>query len=345
MLLLTLAILFAALALSARWLRPLSPHAFTLWVVATGFLAAAHPPLFINWGGFELKTTIAPLVSVILLGMGMTLTFDDFRRVLKIPQAIGIGMLLQFSILPCCAWLFARAFGLHGPVAAGVILIGSVSGGTASNVVTYLAKGNVPLSITMTACSTFAAPFLTPVAMKLLAGAHVAVDVWDMMRGILLMVIAPLLAGLFAHRWLPGLAERLVRVLPAVAMSGICAIVGITIALSRDELLHSGLAVLGACVCLNFTGLGGGWLGAKLFRMSDTDARTMAIEIGMQNGGLATGIAFNVLREPLAALGSAVFGPFSAISTSSLASYWRGKTTAEDDSAQHDAGTGDGGVN
>ncbi|MDR0902999.1 MAG: bile acid:sodium symporter family protein [Opitutaceae bacterium] len=339
--LLILAILFAALALSGRWLRPLASHAFILWVVATGCLAAARPALFIHWGGFELKTAIAPLVSVILLGMGMTLTFDDFRRVLRMPQAIGVGILLQFSVLPCCAWLFAGVFGLHGAAAAGVILIGSVSGGTASNVVTYLAKGNVPLSITMTACSTLAAPFLTPVAMKLLAGAHVAVDVWDMMRSILLMVVAPLLAGLFIHRWMSGLAERLERVLPAVAMAGICAIVGITIALSRDELLRTGLAVVGACVCLNITGLGGGWLGAKLFRMNDTDARTMAIEIGMQHGGMATGIAFNVLHEPLAALGSAVFGPFSAISTSFLASRWRKKADLGENRAQR-AADGDG---
>ena len=187
----------------------------------------------------------------------------------------------------------------------------------------------------MTACSTLLSPFLTPIAVKLLAGAEVRVDMGEMMLSILLMVVFPLLIGLFIHHRLPSLAARLSRILPAVAMFGICAIVGITIALSHVELLSSGLAVLGACICLNLTGMAGGWLGAKLFRMNAIDARTVAIEVGMQNGGMATGLAFNVLKEPLAALGSAIFGPFSTISTSLLASWWRRKIPSGEEQAKH----------
>lgn len=310
------------IALGSLWIQALKPYGFSLWVMAAGTLAAAFPSWFIEWRGFELKRSITPLVQLVLFGMGMTLTFDDFRRVLKIPRAIGVGMVLQFSILPLISLLCVTVFGLKGGAAAGLILIGSVPGGTASNVVTYLAKANVPLSVSMTACSTLIAPLMTPLVMKLLAGTYVPVDVAGMVESILKMVIAPLCLGILVHRYLPTQAHALTKLLPVVAMAGICFIVGITIALSRDALGRVGLAIFGAAVCMNLSGLGLGYLCARGLGLNKIDARTVAIEVGMQNGGMATGLAFNVLKDPLTALGSAVFGPFSAVSTSLLASWW-----------------------
>lgn len=314
--------LLVALAVCSGFVRALKPYRFTCWVLAAGVLAVARPDWFIAWRGFELKQAIAPLVQLVLFGMGMTLTLEDFRRVLKMPKAIGIGMVLQFTILPLASLLFIRLFGLAGGAAAGLILIGSVPGGTASNVVTYLARANVPLSVSMTACSTLLSPFVTPLIMRVLAGAYLPVDVAGMIRSILTMVIGPLLLGVLVHRYLPVVARGLTRPLPVVAMGAICFIVAITIALSREELLRVGLSIFGAAACMNLTGLALGYLGARALGLNGTDSRTVAIEVGMQNGGMATGLAFNVLKDPIAALGAAVFGPFSAISTSLLASWW-----------------------
>ena len=175
----------------------------------------------------------------------------------------------------------------------------------------------------MTACSTLLSPLMTPLAMKWLAGTHVPIDAWAMMISILKMVIVPLLVGLLVHRYLPKLAEKLARILPYVAMLAICLIIGVTIALSREQLLALGLFLFGAAACHNATGLGLGYGVARLFGMNQTDARTVAIEVGMQNGGMATGLAFNVLNSPLAATASAVFGPWSAVTASALASWWR----------------------
>jgi BASS family bile acid:Na+ symporter len=181
----------------------------------------------------------------------------------------------------------------------------------------------------MTACSTLLSPLLTPLAMKLLAGTYVAIDAWAMMQSILTMVIAPLLAGLAIQHFLPAAAARLARVLPVVAMAGICAIIGITIASSRDQLLTVGLALFGAAVCHNAVGYALGYSLARRAGLDRTDARTVAIEVGMQNGGMATGLAFEVLKSPAAALGAAIFGPWSAITASVLASWWRRRTRFE----------------
>ena len=329
---LMLAVVFTALAVSTRWVRWLHGLGFTFTVLAVGSLAVAYPPAFLSWGGFDLKQAIPPLVQLILLGMGMTLSVADFRRVLTMPRAIFIGFVLQFTVMPLGGLLFAWLFGLTGAVATGLILIGSVPGGTASNVITLLARANVPLSVTMTACSTLASPIMTPLAMKLLAGTYVAIDGWAMMESILTMIVAPLVVGLAIHRYAPVIAAKLAGVLPLAAMAGICAIIGITIASSREQLLAVGLALFGAAACHNAVGYALGYGIARVTGLNRTDARTVAIEVGMQNGGMATGLAFGVLQSPAAALGAAVFGPWSAITASALASWWR-RRTAQDASA------------
>lgn len=318
----TLALLFAALAVGCRHVKALHGLGFTFAVLAAGSLAVAHPPLFTTWGGFELKRAISPLVQVVLLGMGLTLTFGDFRRVLTMPKAILLGFVLQFTVMPLGGLFFGWLFGLQGAVLTGLILIGSVPGGTASNVITLLARGNVPLSVTMTACSTLLSPVMTPLAMKLLAGTYVRIETWPMMCSILEMVILPLLIGMGVQRFSPTVTARLSRWLPVAAMVAICIIIGVTLAASRDQLLSVGLALFGAAACHNAAGYALGYGLARLGGMNGVDSRTIAIEVGMQNGGMATGLAFGVLKSPAAALGSAVFGPWSAVTGAVLASWW-----------------------
>lgn len=319
-----LTVLFASVAAYARWgkVKLLHGLGFTFSVFAFGAAALTFPPLFISWGGFELKRTIVPLVQLILFGMGMTLSFDDFRRVLRMPKAVFVGFGLQYTVMPVVGFLCARAFGLEAEVAAGLILIGSCPGGGASNVIAYLAKANVPLSVTMTACSTMLSPLATPLAMKLLAGTYVPIAALPMMWSILKMIILPLVLGILIHRYLPKLARQLVKVLPFLAMLSICVVIAVTIALSRDGLLDVGLALFAAAACHNAIGYLLGYQGARLAGLNACDCRTVALEVGIQNGGMATGLAFNVLNSAKAAMGSAMFGPWSAITSSALASWW-----------------------
>jgi BASS family bile acid:Na+ symporter len=315
----------SAFALAASASKRFRQLAFTIWILAFVACAIFYPRLFISWGGFELKKTIPPLVQLILFGMGMTLTFDDFARVFRMPKGVFAGFMLQYTVMPLMGLTFAKAFGLEPQVAVGLILIGSCPGGVSSNVITYIAGANVALSVTMTACSTLLSPVMTPLAMKLLAGQYLRIAVGAMMFSILKMIILPLVAGLLINRYAQKVAKRLVKVLPALAMLSICIIIAITIALSRDKLLAVGVALFGASVCHSTTGFLLGYFGARVLGMDKRDSKTVAIEVGMQNGGMATGLAFKVFKSEIVAIASAVFGPWSAISGSSLASYWRRK--------------------
>ena len=317
-----LIVLFTSLAVAARRLRCLEGLGFTFVVLAFGAAAFTFPRAFNAPGGFELKQIISPLVQLILLCMGMTLTLADFTRVLSAPRAVVIGALLQYSIMPLGGFVFAWLFGLEKEVAAGLILIGSCPGGVSSNVITYLAKGNVPLSVTMTAVSTLLSPFITPLAMHWLAGAYVPVEVGPMIFSIFKMIIAPLAIGFGIRHYLPRLADSFVHLLPPIAMLSIAVIVAITVAMSRDELLKVGLVLFAASACLNATGYAVGYGAARLLGLDARDSRTVAIEVGLQNGGMATGLAFNVLHSPAAALAAATFGPWSAVTSSTLASWW-----------------------
>lgn len=313
----------ALLALAAGASRRFRSLAFTVWVLAFVICAMFFPRLFISWGPLQLREAIGTLVQVILFGMGMTLTFDDFARVLRMPRGVFVGFALQYTVMPLMGLTLAMLFGLKPEVAAGLILIGSCPGGVASNVITYIAGANVALSVTMTACSTLLSPLITPFAMKLLAGQYVPIDAWAMMKTILWMIIVPLVAGLLINRYAHKLARKLVRILPFLAMLSICIIIAATIALSRQDLLTMGLALFGASVCHNAAGFALGYWGARAAGLNKRDSRTVAIEVGMQNGGMATGLALNVLDSTKAAMASAVFGPWSAAAGSALASYWR----------------------
>ena len=310
----------AMAAVSSSRFRRLS---FALWVLAVAAWAMSYPETFVSWGGLEMKRAIVPLVQLIMFGMGTTLAFGDFARVIRMPKAVLIGVGLQYTVMPLMGWAYAALFGLQGEVAVGLILYGSCAGGVSSNVVTYIAGANLALSVTMTAVSTTISPLVTPIAMKMLAGQYLRIQIAPMMLSILRMILAPVLAGLLVNHYSPRFAKWASRWLPSVSMSGICAVIAITIALSRDDLIAVAAPLVGAAACHNLTGYTFGYWVARALGLDRIDSRTVSIEVGMQNGGMATGLAFDVLRSGTAAVPSAVEGPWAAVTGAGLASYWR----------------------
>ncbi len=321
---------FAFLAVYAMRTKPLKGFAFTFWVLS--FVAASmfYPLAFRSWSGFQLSVLIVPLIQIIMFGMGTTLSVRDFGRVLTMPRPVLIGMFLQFTVMPFSGWMIAGAFGFDPQVAAGIILVGSCPAGVASNVMNYLAHADVALSVTMTACSTLASPIMTPTMMSLLAGHYVPIPFWGMVISILKMIILPIAAGLIANKLLRGRAAWLQKALPVVSMASICFIIAIITSLSRDQLLSVGLLLIAAVVMQNMIGYLLGYWGARALGLNETASRTVAIEVGLQNGGMASGLAINVLKSSDAALAPAIFGPWMNTSGSILASLWRGRPVKDD---------------
>ncbi len=303
----------------------LRKFAFTSWVITSVFTAFCFPSVFISWGGFQLKTLIIPLIQLIMFGMGATLAISDFTRILKMPKAVLFGIILQFSIMPLMGYGLASAFGFEPAIAAGVILVGTCPGGVASNVMTFISKGNVALSVTMTACSTFIAPFMTPLLMKLLAGTLVEIVFLDWVINIFKMIIIPISIGLIFNRVVQGLDREgkwIERGLSLIAMLAICFILGIIIAGSRDKLLTIGISLVTVSILHNLAGYFFGYVGGRLARLDEGSCRTVAIEVGLQNSGMATALAVSTLKDPLVALAPAIFGPWMNVSGSALASWW-----------------------
>ena len=324
-----LVLAFGLLAVYFQLHPKLNIIAFTFWVFTLTTWGLYFPAHFTSWGDFELGRLTVPLIQLIMLGMGATLSVGDFLRALRMPQAVLIGMALQFSVMPILGWAIAVSFGFPDEIAAGVVLIGSCSGGVASNVMAFLAKGNVALSVTMTACSTLMAPLMTPLAMRLLAGRFIEIEFVAMMIAVVELVILPVGAGLVLNRLLAGRRGLLERILPGVSMGGICFILAIIAAGSRDELLRSGAALLGAALLHNLAGYVLGYYAAGACRLKETDRRTVAFEVGMQNGGMAVGLATTVLKSPAAALAPAIFGTFMNVTGSAVASWWRDRPPAD----------------
>jgi BASS family bile acid:Na+ symporter len=239
------------------------------------------------------------------------------------PKPVLVGIVLQFGVMPFVGWGLATAFGFPPLIAAGVVLVGSCPGGVASNVITYLAGGNVALSVTMTACSTLLSPIMTPLMMKLLAGQFVPVDFWQMMMSIVRMILLPIAAGLIVNRVLHGRGQWIKKALPLVSMAGIAIIIAIITSLNRDTLLDVAAALILVVAIHNALGYALGYGGARALGLGEREARTVAIEVGLQNGGMATGLAMDVLKDAQAGLAPAIFGPWMNASGSVLASFWR----------------------
>ena len=325
-----LSVAFLLLSLGIRLHPFLKGFTFTVVIFSSVSLAMFYPGLFIEIGTFKPKVLIIPLLQIIMFGMGTTMSMQDFLGVLKMPKAVVVGLLCQFTIMPFLGFGLAKLFNFPPEIAAGVILIGCAPSGLASNVMSYIANANVPLSVTLTAIATIAAPFITPFLMQQLAGQYIPIDLWKMMLDIANMVILPIGAGLIFNYFFHGKAKWLDLAMPIISMAGIAIIVTIITANGRDGLLQVGLSLILAAILHNLLGYFLGYLGGKLAGLNQRDCRTVAIEVGMQNAGLASGIALTMNKIATVGLAAAVFGPWMNISGSSLATLWRSIPLKED---------------
>ena len=259
--------------------------------------------------------TINPLLGVIMFGMGLTLSPKDFKIVLSRPKDILVGCLAQFTIMPLLAWLLTLAFSLPKELALGVILVGCCPGGTASNVITYLAKGDLALSVGMTACSTLLAPIVTPLLVLLTAGTMVEVDTLGMLLSIVYVVIAPIIVGLLCQRFIPRITKAVTPYLPAFSSLAIALVVGIIVSHNADRLMLGGLIVILVVMLHNLLGLSLGFLIGRLLRLEKPKCVALSIEVGMQNSGLASSLAnMHFAAYPLATIPGAVFSVWHNIS-------------------------------
>ena len=279
-------------------------------------LAAAVVALIVPSAFCGIKpTVINPLLGVIMFGMGMALRLEDFKIVFSRPKDVIIGCVAQFTIMPLLAVALSRVFSLDEALTVGVVLVGCCPGGTASNVITYLAKGDLALSVGMTATSTVLAPVMTPLLVWLLAGKSVDVDVAGMLLSILWVVFLPIVAGLIVKGLWPKFTERTTAYLPAVSSLTIAFIVAIIIAANADKLLAGGLVIIFVVVLHNLCGLSLGWLIGCLLRLPDAKRRAISIEVGMQNSGLASSLAtLHFAVYPMATIPGAVFSVWHNIS-------------------------------
>ena len=260
------------------------------------------------------------LLGVVMFGMGLTLNLQDFKIVFSRPKDIIIGCLAQFTIMPLLAWTLARIFSLDEALALGVVLVGCCPGGTASNVITYLAKGDLALSVGMTGVSTLLAPFLTPLLTWALAGKSVNVDVTSMFLSILWVVILPIIVGLIA-KWLwPKFTEKATDYLPAFSSIAIAMIVAIIISANADKLIAGGLIIVLVVILHNIFGLSLGYLIGRTLNLSEAKKRAISIEVGMQNSGLASSLAtIHFGAYPLATIPGAIFSVWHNLSGAAVA--------------------------
>ncbi len=327
---------FLLLALAFRGLPALRGLAYTATIFAAVATALCFPAPFVELNGFKFAVLITPLMQLIMFGMGTSMGAGDFVGVVKMPKGVILGVLAQFIIMPGLGFTLARLSGLPPEIAAGIVLIGCVPCGLASNVISFLAKANLALSITLTAVTTLLAPFVTPFLMKLLAGQFVQVDASKMMWDIVKMVILPVGAGLVFNSLLRGKAQWLHRVMPLVSMAGIAFIIVIITAAGRNNLLVVGPLLIVLAFVHNVFGYILGYWAGRLFRMPERDCRTLAIEVGMQNGGLASGLAKEMGKMATVGLAPAIFGPLMNITGSALASYWHRRPPQSDSATETD---------
>lgn len=385
---------FMAMAFGVRGFEAVKGFSYSLWIFTAVTVSMFYPQYFLSVGDFELKKLIVPLLQIIMFGMGSQMALSDLAGVIKMPKGVIAGIICQFTIMPVVGVTIAVTFGFPPEIAAGIVLVGTSPSGLTSNVMSFLARANLALSVTLTAIATLLSPLLTPLLMKLLAGEMVEVNFWKMMTDIFNMVILPIAAGLtfnlfstgkkavrsivlqiaayvfiillnnvivlftagisiqqmvlsfvknifwftllpifgaFLFRYFAkGNQEWLNKSLAFISMLGIAVIITIITAAGRDSLLDVGLLLILACFLHNMTGYGLGYTISKyILRMPERDCRTIALEVGMQNGGLASGLAMQMGKIATVGLAPAVFGPMMNITGSSLAIWWRGKPPKE----------------
>ena len=383
---------FICLAVSVRGFQAFKGFSYSIWIFTAVTASMFYPHLFTSVGGFQLKLLIVPLLQIIMFGMGSQMSLADFTGVIKMPKGVFIGVAAQFIIMPLVAFSISNIFTFPPEIAAGIILIGCVPSGLASNVMSYIAHANLALAITISAVTTMLSPFITPMLMKILGGQFIEVSFWNMMLDILNMIILPIVAGfifnlfnsgkenrqskifqmvvyfiiilltnvvylkakqtgfagfltamfksmvwfyflpvagaLILRHFLKGDKKLMSQILSMLSMVGIAVIITIITAAGRESLLKVGALLLVTSLLHNLTGYTLGYSVGWMFRMPERDRRTLAFEVGMQNGGLASGLALQMGKIATVGLAPAIFGPLMNITGSILASWWRGKPTS-----------------
>lgn len=384
---------FISLATAVRGSQSLKGFSYTIWIFTAVTASMFYPQYFTSVGDFQLKTLIVPLLQIIMFGMGSQMSLNDFTGVIKMPKGVLIGVGSHYIIMPVVAFFISRIFNFPPEIAAGIILIGCVPSGLASNVMSYIAHANLVLAVTIGAISTLISPFVTPFLMKMLGGQYIEVNFWSMMLDILNMIILPIVAGFifnlfnenkesrrgkvvqmiaffiiilltnlvymkakqadmsaFVHAlmislgWfylLPIVAALLLRhllkgdrtlmskILSFLSMAGIAIIITIITAAGRDSLLKVGALLMVTSLLHNMAGYSLGYGVSWLFGMPEKDRRTVAFEVGMQNGGLASGLALQMGKIATVGLAPAIFGPLMNVTGSALASWWRSRAPEE----------------
>ena len=290
--------------------------AFPVWALLFSSVAFWMPHLFT-----PMKGAIVPFLVVIMFGMGMTLTVADFKRVVQSPRQIGLGVFLQYAVMPLAAFVIAKALRLPDELLVGLVLLGSCPGGTASNVICYLAQANVALSITLTLTSTLLAVVATPVLTWLYVGQQVPVPVNSMLISVLKIVLVPVALGVVINTFWGHAMARFKAVFPFISMLAIIVIIAVIVALSQEKIAAMGVMIALAVILHNLTGLVSGYYVTRWLGFDKATCRTLAIEVGMQNSGLGVALATKYFT-PLAALPSALFSIWHNLSGSALAGYW-----------------------
>ncbi|MEW5904969.1 MAG: bile acid:sodium symporter family protein [Pseudomonadota bacterium] len=293
---------------------------FPLWVLTASGLALVFP----HWFSWFSGQMIVWGLAVIMVGMGITLELDDFRRVAQMPRQVVIGVFAQFAIMPFLGWFIALSLHLDPQLAVGLILVACCPGGTASNVVSYIARADVALSVLMTMCSTFAAVALTPLLTQWLAGAYVPVDAGSLFLSTVKVVVLPIVIGMLLNRYAHRSVQAILPVAPLISVIFIALICASIIGSNADTVKHSALQLFSAVALLHIGGFALGYLLARVLRLSEISARTISIEVGMQNSGLGAVLARSSFPQmALAPVPSAISASFHSIIGSMLAAWWR----------------------
>lgn len=292
---------------------------FPLWAVLCAVLAYYVPSTFT-----PIQSYTAELLMFVMFTMGVTLSIDDFKRVITKPKAVIVCTLLHYIVMPLAALILAKVFDMRTELLVGMVLVGSVASGTASNVMIYLAKGDVALSITISSVSTLLGIIITPLLTLTLVGTSVDVPFLGMLFSIIKIVFIPIIAGLCVHHLFLNTVKKCERFFPVLSMFCILAIIGIVVAGSRDQIAQVGFTVICAVILHNAIGLLGGYWGGRLLGFDEATCRTMSLEVGMQNSALAATLGSTYFSS-LSALPAAVFSVWHNISGSLLAGYWQGK--------------------
>ena len=380
-----------SLAIGAREFEATKGISFTLLIFSAVVAAMFYPAPFVSIGGFQLKYLIVPLIQIIMFGMGSQMSMEDFTGVIRMPKGVIVGVGAHYIIMPLIAFGISNIFDFPPEVKAGIILIGCVPSGLASNVMSYIANANLALAVTVGAISTLLSPFVTPFLMKWLGGQYIEVHFWHMMFDILNMIILPIVAGFIFNLFAGGTAKRrgiavqmsvyfiiivltnlvshqdrtpngstfltalstllfyfyvlpfagalavryfskdhslwLPKALSLISMAGIAFIVTIIVASGRDSLLKVGALLVITSLLHNLAGYALGYGVSWMCGMPEKDRRTVAFEVGMQNGGLASGLALQMGKVTTVGLAPAIFGPLMNMTGAALAAFWRNRKT------------------